>query len=204
MMLESLLVMTAAYLVGAIPVGLIVGNMYGVDLRKHGSKNIGATNAYRTLGARPAFWIFLGDALKGAFGVLLGLYAGGEYTPLLGGLAAIIGHNWPIYLGFKGGRGVATSLGVILVIAPLATLIIFAVWFVIVYFTRYVSLGSIVAALAAPVLMWSFGENIAVILFALVAAVFIIARHKPNIERLLAGRETKIQAGALDNFKKKK
>jgi len=206
-MLECLLIVSVimvAYLVGSIPIGLIIGNFFGVDLRRYGSKNIGATNAYRILGPRPAFLIFLGDALKGVFGVCVGYYAGVEYAPLLGGLAAIAGHNWPFFLKFKGGRGVATSLGVIAILAPFATLITFAVWFAIVYFTRYVSLASITAAALAPILMWLLNEQTTVILLTLVAAIFIIVRHRPNIERLLYGQEVKIKAGTLENFKKKK
>ncbi|MDR1702810.1 MAG: glycerol-3-phosphate 1-O-acyltransferase PlsY [Sporomusaceae bacterium] len=203
MLFNYLFLSIVSYLVGAVPVGLLIGKMFGVDLRQHGSKNIGATNAYRTLGVRTAFWIFLGDALKGAFGVFFGYYLGGEYAPLVGGLFAIVGHNWPVYLGFKGGRGVATSLGVIAVIAPFATVIVFAVWFVIVFLTRYVSLASITAAALTPVLTWVLGESGEIILFTLLAALFIIIRHRPNIERLLDGTESKIKAGMLENLKKK-
>lgn len=200
MQLEYLFIIIASYLVGSIPIGLIIGKMLGIDLREHGSKNIGATNAYRTLGARTAFWVFLGDVAKGVAGVYIGQYIGeGSLAQLLGGLAAITGHNWSVYIGFKGGRGVATSLGVIAVIAPLATLIVFAVWFVIVYFTRYVSLASIAAAVLAPILMWFLDEKTEFILFTLAAAIFIIVRHRPNIERLLKGEETKIKAGGSKN-----
>ncbi len=190
------LALAVAYLIGSIPNGLIVGKlMRGVDIRQFGSKNIGATNAYRVLGPWPAFWVFLTDAMKGVAGVLLGQYFGGDpLDMILGGVAAMIGHNWPIFLGFKGGRGVATGLGVIAVLSPLVTVVVFLIWAVIVYLTRYVSLGSIIAAMAAPVLMRVFGESLEIILFGIVAAFFVIIRHRPNIERLIHGQELKIKS----------
>ncbi|BBB92980.1 MAG TPA: glycerol-3-phosphate 1-O-acyltransferase PlsY [Methylomusa anaerophila] len=208
--MDYLLIIIASYLVGSIPNGLIVGKlMRGVDLRQFGSKNIGATNAYRVLGPWPAFWVFLTDALKGIVGVLLGqLLSGTALAQLAGGMAAIAGHNWSIYLKFKGGRGVATSLGVIAVITPQATLIVFIVWMLIVYFTRYVSLASIVAAALAPVCIWLLGGQQEFFYFAVVAALFVIIRHRPNVERLLKGEEPKIKAAGStkdheDNIKEK-
>ena len=203
------LALAAAYLIGSIPNGLIVGKlMRGVDIRQFGSKNIGATNAYRVLGPWPAFWVFLTDAMKGVAGVLLGQYFGGDpLDMILGGDAAMIGHNWPIFLGFKGGRGVATGLGVIAVLSPVVTVVVFVIWAVIVYLTRYVSLGSIIAAMAAPVLMRVFGESLEIILFGIVAAFFVIIRHRPNIERLIHGQELKIKssgsAAGADSKEKK-
>lgn len=186
-----------AYVVGSIPNGLIIGKlMRGIDIREHGSKNIGATNAYRVLGAWPAFWVFLTDALKGVAGVLIGLYAGGDgLDMIIGGIAAMAGHNWSLFLGFKGGKGVATGLGIIAVLAPLPTVCIFLVWSLIVYFTRYVSLGSVVAAMLAPVFMRIFGSSLEIIVFGIVAAFFVIIRHKPNLERLFRGEELKIGSG---------
>ena len=121
---------------------------------------------------------------------------------LAGGIAAIAGHNWSLFLGFKGGRGVATALGVIIVIKPKVTAIVFFVWAVIVYFTRYVSLGSIVAAFVAPPLIWLLGERTEYLYFGVVAALFVIVRHRPNIERLLRGEELKIKAGSAAPDKK--
>jgi len=176
-----------AYLIGSIPNGLIVGKyMCDVDIRQFGSKNIGATNAYRVLGPWPAFWVFLTDALKGVAGVMMGQWLDGSTIALLaGGIAAMAGHNWSIFLKFKGGRGVATGLGVIAVLVPKVTAIVFIVWALIVYTTRYVSLGSIVAAVLVPLSMWFFNESIEILVFGIVAALFVILRHKPNIERLL-------------------
>ncbi len=196
-----------AYLIGSIPNGLIVGKfMCGVDIRQFGSKNIGATNAYRVLGPWPAFWVFITDALKGVAGVMMGQWLDGNTIALLaGGIAAMAGHNWSVFLKFKGGRGVATGLGVIAVLVPKVTAIVFNVWALIVYTTRYVSLGSIVAAVLVPLSMWFFNESIEILLFGIVAALFVILRHKPNIERLLKGEELKIKAGgsSADSTKEK-
>lgn len=196
-----------AYLIGSIPNGLIVGKfMCGVDIRQFGSKNIGATNAYRVLGPWPAFWVFITDALKGVAGVMMGQWLDGNTIALLaGGIAAMAGHNWSVFLKFKGGRGVATGLGVIAVLVPKVTAIVFIVWALIVYTTRYVSLGSIVAAILVPLSMWFFNESIEILLFGIVAALFVILRHKPNIERLLKGEELKIKAGgaSADSTKEK-
>jgi glycerol-3-phosphate acyltransferase PlsY len=195
--MEYLLVILASYLIGSIPNGLIIGQtFYKVDLRQFGSKNIGATNAFRTLGPKPAFWVFLTDALKGVAGVLIGQYIGGTaMAEVLGGIGAIAGHNWSVFLKMKGGRGVATGLGVIAMLSPKVTLIVFVVWAVIVYFTRYVSLASITAAALVPITMWLLNSKLEFLYFGLLAALFVIVRHRPNIERLLNGTESKIKAG---------
>lgn len=195
--MEYVLVIAASYLIGSIPNGLIIGrNFYNIDLREFGSKNIGATNAYRTLGLWPALWVFLTDALKGVAGVLIGQYLGSTaVAELAGGIGAIAGHNWSVFLNFKGGRGVATGLGVIAMLVPKVTLIVFVVWALIVYFTRYVSLASIVAAALVPVSMWLLQVRQEFFYFGVLAALFVIIRHRPNIERLLKGEEPKIKAG---------
>lgn len=191
----------AAYLIGSIPNGLILGKLFWqIDLREHGSKNIGATNAYRTLGAKAAALIFVMDLLKGIIGVWLGAYIVG--TPLamiLGGIVAIIGHNWSIFLKFTGGKGVATGLGVIAMLMPQVTIIVFITWSVIVYFTKYVSLASIVAATMVPICSYFFNEPLEYICFSILAAVFVVYRHKSNVQRLINGNESKIKAGNIDN-----
>ena len=189
-------VVLASYLLGSLPSGLWIGrNLYGIDLREHGSKNTGATNAYRILGRVPALLVFVCDTAKGMLGVYLGtLLVGGELAAVICGIAAICGHNWSVFLGFKGGRGVATGLGVIALLSPKVTLIVFAVWAGIVFITKYVSLASIIAAALVPILMWWFGEAREVLMFGVAAAAFVIIRHRPNIERLLKGEELKIKA----------
>lgn len=182
-----------AYLIGSIPSGLIIGkNFFNIDVRQYGSKNIGATNTYRVIGLKAALPVFLCDALKGAAGVVL-LSSYGPMYMILGGILAMMGHNWSIFLGFKGGRGVATGLGVLIALSPLVALIAFLVWGVIVYFTKLVSLGSIIAAALVPILMYFTGESYWFVGFGALAALFVIVRHWDNIKRLLAGNELKVE-----------
>lgn len=184
--------MLLIYLIGSIPSGLIIGKgLYGKDLREHGSKNIGSTNAYRVLGKMGALLVFLCDLTKGIMGAYLL-----SVTPTLtviGGLLAMIGHNWPIFLNFKGGKGVATGLGMVIYMVPSVALLAFSIWAVIVYFTKYVSLGSIVAASVIPVVMYLWNEPMPYIVFGVIAALFVIIRHRANIARLLSGNELKVE-----------
>lgn len=182
-----------AYLIGLIPSGLIIGKgLFGTDVRQFGSKNIGATNTYRVLGLKAALPVFICDALKGAIGVLL-LASYGPAFAVLGGILAMVGHNWSIFLGFKGGRGVATGLGVLIALSPLVAVICFAIWGIIVYPTKLVSLGSIIAAAAVPLLMFLTGQSWWYVGFGALAALFVILRHRDNIIRLLSGKELKVE-----------
>lgn len=203
--MDYLIIMILGYLIGSIPSGLIIGKrLCDTDLRQFGSKNIGATNAFRTLGLWPAIWVFLADAAKGVIAVYLASHVLDTSIALLvGGIAVIAGHNWSIFLNFTGGRGVATALGVIAVLVPTVTILVFLVWAVIVYVTRYVSLASIVAAVLVPMLMWFMNERTEFIYFGLIAALFVVVRHKPNIERLLKGQELKIKLGTMGTDSKK-
>ena len=183
----------AAYLIGSIPTGLIFGKLiWKKDLRQYGSRNIGATNAWRILGRKAGLLVFIFDFLKGQLGVMLGavMFA----TPgamVVGGLLAMLGHMFPIFIGFRGGKGVATGLGVVASLMPKVTAIVIVVWLVLTLITRYVSVASIVAAVLTPILAALFNEPLIYFLFALVAAVVIVFRHKENIQRLKAGRENK-------------
>jgi acyl phosphate:glycerol-3-phosphate acyltransferase len=196
-MIEIFLVCALSYLVGSIPNGLVLGKLvWHVDLREYGSHNIGATNAWRTLGKGPGFLIFVLDLLKGIIGVWLGMYiVGNPVAMILGGIFTIVGHSWSLFLKFKGGKGVATGLGVIAMLMPKVTILVFIVWFVIVYVTKYVSLGSIIAAALVPIFAWFFDNPVEYIVFGMIAAIFVIYRHKTNIQRLLAGQESRIKAG---------
>lgn len=182
-----------AYLLGSIPSGLIIGRLFfHTDVRQFGSKNIGATNTYRVLGLKAALPVFFCDALKGAVGVLL-LLGTNPLLMIIGGICAMIGHNWSIFLGFKGGRGVATGLGVIIALSPLVAVIAFILWGIIVYFSKIVSLGSIIAAASIPLLMYLTQAPFEFIIFGAIAALFVILRHKENIVRLLQGKELKVE-----------
>ena len=193
-MADYLLTGVLAYLIGSIPSGLILGKLFWhTDLRQYGSHNIGATNAWRTLGKIPGLIVFLADSFKGQAGVLLGLYL--IDTPLaavIGGLLAIIGHSFSIFLRFRGGKGVATSLGVLTMLMGNVTLLVFAVWLAIVYMTRYVSLGSVVAGFLTPILAALFSYPMEYIVFTVIAAFLVIVRHRENIKRLMNGTENKI------------
>ena len=191
---DYLLMGVLAYLVGSIPSGLILGKLFWhTDLRKYGSHNIGATNAWRTLGKVPGIIVFLADSLKGQAGVLLGLsLVGTPLAAVIGGLLAIVGHSFSLFLRFHGGKGVATSLGVLTMLMGNVTLIVFALWFTIVYMTRYVSLGSVIAGVLTPILAALFAYPMEYIVFTVIAAFLVIVRHHENIKRLMDGTENKI------------
>ena len=183
-----------SYLLGSIPNGLIFGKLiWKKDLRKIGSGNIGATNAWRNLGKKAGLLIFALDFLKGALSVLLAEnFIGEPVLMILAGLFAILGHSFSLFLKFHGGKGVATGLGVIAMLMPKITAIVFLIWLAIVFVTRYVSLGSIVASICVPLLAIFFDEPTEFILLGALAAVFITVRHKENISRLSKGIENKV------------
>lgn len=189
----GLLAVVISYLIGSIPVGYLLGRAKGVDIRRHGSGNIGATNVWRTLGPAAGATALVLDVGKGLVAVLLGRYIGGDNLALACGLAVIAGHSWSIFLGFRGGKIIATSLGVFLALAPVAALLALGVWLVVVILSRYVSLGSIVAAITMPFLMVALRQPWSYVLFSLVAAAIAVYKHLPNIRRLLAGTEPKIR-----------
>jgi acyl phosphate:glycerol-3-phosphate acyltransferase len=183
----------AAYLVGSIPSGLLVARSAGIqDIRQHGSGNIGATNVLRTLGWKYGLAVLALDAAKGSCGVLLARWAGaGQIGQTLGGIAAMTGHLWPCTLRFQGGRGVATSLGLMLVLNPLVALLSASVFVGVVALTRYVSLGSMTAASSAVLLLILRGAPARQVLLCGLGAAAIIWRHRPNIERLSSGTESR-------------
>ena len=192
----ALLIAFGAFLLGSIPTGYLVARAKGVDIRQHGSGNIGATNVFRTLGKPLGILVFVIDALKGFTAVWLAVRVGGgsDWSGLIAAVAAITGHNYTPWLGFKGGKGIATSAGVLLALMPWAVLAIAFVWFAVFFATRYVSLASICAAAALPVavgVLWFYGcgGNAPLLGFALLIAALAIWRHRSNIERLMAGTE---------------
>jgi len=190
------------YLLGAIPFGLIVGRLLrGIDLRDYGSHRTGATNALRTLGLRAAASVFLLDVGKGVAAVLLArsLFAGDasvDWAAAMAGFAAIVGHNWSIFIRFTGGRGVATSAGALGAMSPFTLLVLAPVVVAIIGRTRYVSLGSITGGLLAPVLtafLWAIGvTSVPAIAYALASGLLVTAAHADNIARLRAGTERRI------------
>jgi len=183
-----------AYLVGSIPFGLILTRVTKAgDLRRIGSGNIGATNVLRTGRTGLALATLLLDALKGGLPVWLGYRYLGPDMAVIAGLGAVLGHCFPVWLRFKGGKGVATAAGVLFALTPLAALIVLAVFVAVVAASRYVSLGSMVSAVAAIPLAWAFGQVQAAELY-IALAVIIGLKHADNIRRLLAGTENKVSS----------
>ncbi|MBM4129305.1 MAG: glycerol-3-phosphate 1-O-acyltransferase PlsY [Nitrospira sp.] len=191
-MIIIILLAIIAFILGSIPVGVIIARAKGVDLKKVGSKNIGATNVLRSLGKWPAALTLIGDVLKGTVAVALAQYfeAGLLYEGFIG-LSAILGHNFSVFLRFRGGKGVATSLGVLLLYAPQTSLITFIIWLVVALATRYSSLGSLVSFGVLP-LSISLLDSKDKLPVALLMTLLIFIRHKDNIEKLIKGTERKI------------
>jgi glycerol-3-phosphate acyltransferase PlsY len=214
------LIVIVSYLLGTIPSGLIISKSQGIDIREHGSKNIGATNVWRTMGKKWGALAFLCDTFKGWLAVYIGVKLAAalgvtiplphehfeikhlppDYAGIAAALGCILGHNFPVWLRFKGGKGVATSLGVIIGMMPLVSLVIFAIWGIVLKLSRYVSLASLVAALALPITVialmffgpsqgWASVHGWGNFYFGVAAAIMVFKRHTANIKRLLNGTE---------------
>ena len=191
------------YLFGSFPAGYLAGRMAGVDVRSLGSGNIGATNVLRVLGKKWGYAVFFVDAFKGFAAVRLTFFLANrlpavqpyaEYFAILAAVMCIIGHTFPVWLRFKGGKGVATSAGVLFGLMPLAVPFIILVWVIIFEITRYVSVASIVASISLPVvvglfLRWKFLEGAALFYFSILIALLVLWRHRSNFSRLLNGTE---------------
>jgi glycerol-3-phosphate acyltransferase PlsY len=188
------LTLIASYLIGAIPTGVVLTRLAGgTDVRKSGSGNIGATNVYRVAGRKLGILTLVGDCLKGL--VPVAVAASSLHLPVaqvsMVALAAFIGHCYPVYLGFKGGKGVATALGIFLVLSPLAVLCVFGIFILVLYLWRFISLASISAAGAIPFLVLLFEGSMPIFVSTLIIAAIVIWRHRGNIERLRSGTENR-------------
>lgn len=199
MVIKAVLTFLIGYLLGSVNTSLIVGKFYKVDVRQHGSGNAGMTNTLRTLGKLPAIFVIIGDVLKGVLACIIGniiltdaVEIHDSFGAMVGGIGAILGHNWPVYFGFKGGKGVLTAFAVIMTTKPLIGLILLAFFILIVLITRYVSLGSIVAAMLFPAVSFFMEKEFIYIIFAGLIGLLVITRHKSNIERLINGKESKL------------
>jgi glycerol-3-phosphate acyltransferase PlsY len=183
------------YLAGSVPFAYLLARRAGIDVRLAGSGNVGAANVLRTTGAGRAVSVMLLDVAKGAAAVLIvRLAAGGASIAALTGAAAIVGHIYPVWLRFHGGKGVAVAAGVFSILAPIATSVAAALFLVTVWLTRYVSLGSIAATLALPPVAWWAGAPDAVVASATGAGALILFRHRSNLRRLYAGTERRMGA----------
>ena len=196
--LTSLLLLAIGYLLGSMPNGYLAGRwLKGIDLRQCGSGSTGATNVLRNVGKAPALVVFLLDVGKGALAVLLAKGFGlNDWVQVLAGLAALAGHIWPVWLGWKGGKAVATGLGMFLGLAWPVGLACFGLFMAVISLSRIVSLSSVIAAIGLPVLMVISGSSSAYVMVSLVASLLVLWRHRSNIERLIAGTEPRIGAKA--------
>jgi len=191
----------AAYIIGSIPTAYIFGRVFkGIDIREYGSGNVGATNVFRVIGKGPGIIVLIIDIIKGficatylASGFLyLAPVTRPELYRILVGLSAIAGHNWTLFLKFKGGKGVAASAGVVIGLIPKIFWLGFMVWLITFFITGFVSLSSIVAVISVPIFTLAFGEPAEIVIFMCILCLIIVYKHKPNIKRLARGEEKRI------------
>lgn len=191
-----------AYFLGAIPCAYLAGKLKGIDVRRHGSGNIGTTNAFRLLGAKLGSLVLLGDFLKGALAAYLGLRLFGDsggWAAIICGLLAMAGHSWNPFFGFRpSGKGVATGFGIITILMPKVMVIAIALFLLMVWITRYVSMGSVVGAVTVAILVFVFPEPFAYKVFGLIAASAVIILHRGNIKRVLQGTEHRFGTKKID------
>jgi len=190
----SVIGIAVSYLLGSVSFSILMARwLRKIDIRQHGSGNAGATNTLRVLGKGPALAVFLLDIAKGIAAVLIGFWLGAyAWVPVCCGLAAIIGHNWPVFFRFKGGKGIATTIGAVAILAFIPALIAGAIAILSIVLTRYVSLGSMLFALLLPILAALFGHDATTIWGAVVIAVLAVYRHRGNIVKLAKGTENKL------------
>lgn len=192
--MDSVLPVLLGYGLGSLPLGyLVASRAKGIDLRRVGSGNVGAANTYRSAGLAAALIVILVDVAKGASSVFFAArFGSGAADPVAAGVAAIIGHVYPVWLRFHGGKGVATACGVFWMLAPLATAISATAFVIVVWMTRYVSLGSVVATMVLPPLAWFTDKSVPVVIGAALAAMLIVQRHRANLARLQQGVERRL------------
>ena len=185
--------MIVAYILGSIPNALWIGKVFkGIDVREHGSKNTGSTNAARVLGAKLGILTLILDISKGVIPTLIAtMLLDSSISVILVGICAILGHSFSIFMKFKGGKAVATTVGVFIVLVPGAILLVAVIFFLVFGITRYVSLSSMIGAISLPIWIILFYKNIPLTIFGIIIAILIIVRHKSNIQRLLNGTESK-------------
>jgi glycerol-3-phosphate acyltransferase PlsY len=191
----ELLVIVVSYLLGSVSFSVLLAKLLkGIDIRQYGSGNAGATNTLRVLGKGPAILVLVLDVLKGIAAVWLGTWVGGwgTWVAALCGIAAIIGHNWPLYFRFRGGKGIATTIGVMATLCLWPALLAGIIAILSIFITRYVSLGSLIFVALTPVFLWVTGFTQPVLWTSLIIAVFAFWRHRMNIVKIVEGRENKI------------
>jgi glycerol-3-phosphate acyltransferase PlsY len=191
--MQEVIAVVIAYLVGSVPFAFVLARRRGIDLRRVGSGNVGASNVLRTSGVRNALAAMCLDGAKGCMAVIVAQrLTAGEATPVAAGVASILGHVYPVWLGFRGGKGVATATGVFAVLAPLALGIASSVFVLAVWMTRYISVGSLAAAITLAVATVASDVSTAVAVGAILSALIIVHRHRANLARLIAGTERRV------------
>ena len=193
--MNEALAVVLAYLLGSIPFAFIAGRARGVNLRTVGSGNLGAANVFRSLGRGMGIAVMVADIGKGVAAVLIARAITDDPWPAIAAGAAMAGHVFPVWMRFKGGKGVAVGGGAVIGLMPLASLILVGIWLVVVLTTRYTSLGSIIGAVAATPVVWALGYPTSDIVFTAIAAAAVLILHRGNIARLLTGRENRIELG---------
>lgn len=190
---KIIIVSVLSYIIGNISASYLIAKYAaGIDIRKYGSGNAGATNVLRTLGKKAGVAAFLGDALKGVIAVVLGRLIAGEDGQIFAGLFVVIGHNWPIFLNFKGGKGIATTIGVMTAINPYIVAAIVPIGIVIIIITKYVSLASIMGMIIFPITMLFTHQQVKLVLFSFILSIMALYRHRTNIKKLMEGTESKL------------
>jgi glycerol-3-phosphate acyltransferase PlsY len=191
-MLYALLVL-GGYVLGSVPTGILVGRAWGVDIRQVGSGNIGMANVLRSVGKKAAAVTMLGDMLKGLVPVVAAhLLTGNEWVVAAVALAAVVGHCWPVFLRFKGGKGVATGAGTSIGLVPVVGLALFAFWWAVVLVSKYTSLGAIAVMLVSPVVFLLSGQPAPYVLYTVIGGALVLWRHRENARALVRGTERKI------------
>ncbi len=203
LLIKIILGLGLAYLLGSMPTAYIFGKLYkGIDIREHGSKNVGATNVFRVLGKVPGIVVLIIDILKGVLAVVVVsdlLDLNGVVFYILLGIASVCGHNWTVFLRFKGGKGVATSLGVLIgltiKIASIRAVLVLSVliWSAVFLCSGFVSLASMIAVIFLPLFMLIFTHSFELVVLGVIFCIFVIFKHRPNIQRLLNGKESKVK-----------
>lgn len=190
---KIIIVSILSYILGNLSTSYFIAKISaGIDIRKYGSGNAGATNVLRTLGKKAGIAAFLGDTLKGVLAVLLGGIIAGEDGQIFAGLFVVVGHNWPVFLNFKGGKGIATTIGVMTAINPYIVAGIVPIGIIIIIITKYVSLASILGMIIFPITMLFTHQPIKLVLFSFMLSMMAVYRHKSNIKKLLEGTESKL------------
>jgi acyl phosphate:glycerol-3-phosphate acyltransferase len=192
-MIETVIIILLSYLLGSIPFALLVGKLgYGIDIRQHGSGNLGGTNTFRTLGKKAGFIVSAADVLKGTLAASLPVILNADLHPLVAGIPAVIGHCYPVFAKFKGGKAVATSGGVLLFAEPLLFLLVLLTFFLSLYISKYVSLSSIMAGLGSVILSLFLADDITT--YILIGfTLFLLYRHRQNIVRIVKRTEPKVK-----------